>query len=88
MTADPGLVHKTRLDLGEVTFVLNISAIRDAAGEVVAFHASWQDDTAAVFSEHVTPSPKRGLPSSCAPRYSRSATSRATIPITLPARGA
>ena len=54
MIAEPGMVHKTRLDLGEVTFVLNISAICDAAGEVVAFHASWRDDTAAVFSDHVT----------------------------------
>ena len=56
MIAEPGMVHKTHLDLGEVTFVLNFSAIRDEAGEVVAFHASWRDDTAKVFSEHVTQS--------------------------------
>ena len=54
--ANPGLVHKTHLNLGEASFILNFSAVRDESGEVAAFHASWRDETAKVLSEQVTQS--------------------------------
>ena len=43
LAAHPGTVFRTSLTLGEVVFELSFSAITNPEGEVVAFHASWQD---------------------------------------------
>jgi hypothetical protein len=35
--------HVQELQIGKVTFALNFTAVRDPAGQVIAFHASWRD---------------------------------------------
>jgi hypothetical protein len=45
--------HQTELTLGTVTFSLNFSALRDADGKVVAFHASWRDISATRMAHEV-----------------------------------
>lgn len=54
MIANPHIVHKTVISLGEDTFALNISTVRDEAGKVVAFHASWRDETTKILTEQLT----------------------------------
>ncbi|XTI73390.1 methyl-accepting chemotaxis protein [Acidithiobacillus sp. AC3] len=44
--ADGGLQeHHTVLDLGEISFILRFSAVRDETGRTLAFHASWMDNS-------------------------------------------
>ena len=40
-------LHTLEMTVGSVTFGLRFAAVRDEAGQVVAFHASWRDITAA-----------------------------------------
>ncbi len=37
------LFHQVNLTLGPVTFSLNFTPVRDESGNILAFHASWQD---------------------------------------------
>jgi len=50
----PGKEHLTELTLGEITFQLAFSAVRDKAGTVLFFHASWRDKSATVRAEQIT----------------------------------
>ena len=40
-------LHMLEMTVGSVTFGLRFAAVKDEAGQVVAFHASWRDITAA-----------------------------------------
>ncbi|OIQ84953.1 biofilm dispersion protein BdlA [mine drainage metagenome] len=40
-------LHMLEMTVGSVTFGLRFAAVKDQAGQVVAFHASWRDITAA-----------------------------------------
>ena len=53
LTADPSREHTTELVLGAVTFSLNFTAVCNASGKVVAFHASWQNISDAKLAEQV-----------------------------------
>jgi len=53
IAAQPGTIHETTLQLGEIYFALSFSAIRDEKSEVIAFHASWRDQTAQKQSEGI-----------------------------------
>jgi len=35
--------HVQELQIGNITFALNFTAVRDPAGQVIAFHASWRE---------------------------------------------
>lgn len=39
--------HHTVLDLGDISFILRFSAVRDESGRTLAFHASWMDNSSA-----------------------------------------
>ncbi|MBU2766746.1 chemotaxis protein [Acidithiobacillus ferrivorans] len=45
--------QESELTLGRVTFALNFTAIKDAAGKTLAFHASWRDISSRKLSENV-----------------------------------
>lgn len=45
--------HDTELTLGDVTFALNITPVRNEEGNVLAYHASWRDISDAKLAEQV-----------------------------------
>ena len=52
--------HNTELALGGVTFTLNFTPVRDPAGKVLAFHASWRNVSDAKLAEQVIASMGKG----------------------------
>ncbi|MFP5236745.1 MAG: methyl-accepting chemotaxis protein [Acidobacteriota bacterium] len=53
MMADPSGRHHTELALGGVTFGLDFMPVRNQAGNVIAFHASWRNISDAKLAEQV-----------------------------------
>jgi hypothetical protein len=53
LAADPARTHTQELVLGGVTFALSFTAVRNRAGKVVAFHASWRNVSDAKLAEQV-----------------------------------
>lgn len=45
--------HRTQLTLGNVTFDLNFTPVRDGADQILAFHASWRDISDATLTEQI-----------------------------------
>ncbi|MEY2341142.1 methyl-accepting chemotaxis protein [Acidithiobacillus sp. IBUN Pt1247-S3] len=45
--------HHSVLDVGEISFILRFSAVRDENGRALAFHASWSDNSSARNSRQV-----------------------------------
>lgn len=53
LLADPAAEHSTELTLGGVTFALTFTPVTNAAGKVIAFHASWRNVSDAKLAEQV-----------------------------------
>lgn len=53
LTKNPGKEHATDLTLGQVTFQLIFSAVRDDDDNVIFFHASWRDKSATMRAENI-----------------------------------